>query len=77
MLISPIKCLMKRKYNNYRVYFHNFSTFDSVFLVNTLSNLSGKIAPVIKDGIIIQNFILKIIKVIKKIIFYILEILIY
>jgi hypothetical protein len=63
MLISSIKFLMKRKYNNYRVYFHNFSMFDSVFLINTLSNLGVKITPIIKDGNIIQiKFYYKIIE---------------
>ena len=31
MLKASINYLMKRKYNNYRVYLHNFSRFNSVF----------------------------------------------
>jgi hypothetical protein len=40
MIEASVKFLMKRKYNNYRVYLHNFSNFDSVFLVNSLHKLT-------------------------------------
>ena len=54
MLEVSIKYLMREKYNKYKVYLHNFSYFDSIFLINTLSNLSNKIKPIIRDGRIID-----------------------
>ena len=33
MLSASIEYLMQRKYNNHRVYLHNFSYFDGVFLL--------------------------------------------
>jgi hypothetical protein len=40
MLEAAMNFLMKRKYNGCRIYLHNFSNFDSVFLINTLDKLS-------------------------------------
>jgi hypothetical protein len=54
MLTSSIKILMRRKYQNYKIFFHNFSVFDGVFLLRILTNLSDKIRPIIKDGDIID-----------------------
>lgn len=31
---------MKRKYDGYKVYLHNFSNFDGIFLMKILNNLS-------------------------------------
>jgi|SRR5882724_790229 len=45
---------MIRKYSGYRVYLHNFSQFDSIFLLKILSNLSEYIKPIIRDGRIID-----------------------
>ena len=53
MLIACIKSLMQRKYNGYKVYLHNFSNFDGIFLFNILNELSNDIKPIINDG----NFI--------------------
>lgn len=53
MLISCIKSLMKRKYHGKKIYIHNFSNFDVVFLFNVLCELSEDIKPIINDG----NFI--------------------
>src|SRR5690606_30798182 len=39
MLITTFKYVMRRKYYGYAIYFHNFSYFDSLFLVETLANL--------------------------------------
>lgn len=50
MLRESIKYLMKRKYHNYKVYLHNFSNFDVIYLLNILSDLSDKINPLIRDG---------------------------
>lgn len=40
MLKDSILYLMKRKYDKYKVYLHNFSNFDSIFMVNILQKLS-------------------------------------
>jgi len=53
MLITAINFVMKRKFNQYKVFFHNFSYFDSVFLLHILSDLSNDIKPIINHG----NFI--------------------
>jgi len=50
MLRDSIKYLMKRKYNNYRIYLHNFSRFDAVFLISVITDLSDKVFPLIRDG---------------------------
>nr|QWO71399.1 DNA polymerase [Lyophyllum semitale] len=54
MLESAILTLMKRKYNGYRVYLHNFSNFDGIFLIRVLSKLSDNIKPIIRDNKIID-----------------------
>ena len=54
MLEDSIKYLMVNKYNKYYCYLHNFSYFDSIFLIKTLSNLSNKIIPIMRDGNIIN-----------------------
>lgn len=50
MLKSSIIYLMKRKYHNYRVYLHNFSKFDAIFLLRVITELSDNIDPIIKNG---------------------------
>ena len=50
MLTNCIKSVMQRKYNNYRIYLHNFSNFDAVFLFYVLSTLTDNIKPIINDG---------------------------
>jgi DNA polymerase type B, organellar and viral len=54
MLKESIEYIMKQKYHKHIVYLHNFSYFDSVFLINILSDLSDKIVPIIRDGKIID-----------------------
>lgn len=54
MITASVKYLMKERYNKHKVYLHNFSYFDSVFLIKTLSTLSDKIVPIIRDGRIIN-----------------------
>jgi hypothetical protein len=49
MLIAAIKSLMKRKYNGWKVYVHNGSSFDYIFLLRIITQL-GKVNPLIKDG---------------------------
>nr|YP_025890.1 DNA-directed DNA polymerase [Moniliophthora perniciosa]AAQ74286.1 DNA-directed DNA polymerase [Moniliophthora perniciosa] len=50
MLRESIKFIMKRKYDNYKVYLHNFSKFDAIFLLNILTDLSNSVHPIIRDG---------------------------
>jgi DNA polymerase type B, organellar and viral len=46
---------MEPKYNNYRIYIHNFSFFDAIFLLRILSELTNiNIKPIIRDGRIID-----------------------
>jgi len=54
MLQKAIEYLLKRKYHNYKVYLHNFSNFDSVFIIKILSSLSNKIKPIIREGKLID-----------------------
>jgi hypothetical protein len=54
MLKAAILFLMKRKYSGYKVYLHNFSYFDGVFLLRILSVLTNEIKPIIKDGRLIS-----------------------
>jgi len=43
MLKDSVQYLMKEKYNKHKVFIHNFSYFDSIFLIKTFSNLSNKL----------------------------------
>ena len=54
MLTNAIKFLMVPKYHKYKIYIHNFSYFDGVFLLRILSNLSPKIRPIIREGRLID-----------------------
>jgi hypothetical protein len=50
LLDSTLEFIMQHKYNNYKVYIHNFSYFDSIFMFKSLYDLSNKIKPIIRDG---------------------------
>lgn len=51
MLSSAISYLLKRSYDGYKVYIHNLSHFDGIFLFRILSNYENSIlTPVMKDG---------------------------
>lgn len=51
MLVTAISYLLKRSYNGYKVYIHNLSHFDGIFLFRILSNYQNcKFTPVLKDG---------------------------
>lgn len=54
MITSSIHYLLKRKFHNYKIYFHNFSSFDSVFILKELSQISNKIEPTIRESRIIE-----------------------
>jgi len=53
MIISALKDLMIKKYDNYKVYIHNLSRFDGIFLLKILANL-GQIKPIIHNDRIIS-----------------------
>lgn len=55
MLSSCIVSLLKRKYNGYKIYVHNLSNFDGIFLLRILSNMpSFNLTPIMKDGKLIN-----------------------
>ena len=54
MLIDAIRYLMQRKYHAYKVYLHNFSKFDGVFLLKILVQFKDRIEPIINDGRLIN-----------------------
>lgn len=54
LLEASLRYIMIRKYNGYKIYLHNFSKFDGVFMLKILSNLSTKIKPIIRDNNIID-----------------------
>ncbi len=56
MLKTSLKFVLKRKYNEYKIYLHNFSYFDGIFLMKIISDLvsSNNIIPVIRDNRIIN-----------------------
>lgn len=45
--------LLKRKYDYYKIYIHNFSFFDAVFLIDVLTEL-GNVKPIIRDNKILK-----------------------
>jgi hypothetical protein len=53
MIISALKSIMIRKYNNYKVYVHNLSKFDIIFLLKYLVKV-GSINPIIHNKRIIS-----------------------
>jgi len=56
MLEASIRSVLKRKYTKHRIYLHNFSYFDGIFLMKIISNVVDckNIIPVIRDGRIIN-----------------------
>lgn len=54
MLKESIYYIMRKKYDQHKVFFHNFSHFDGIFLLRILSDLSDNIKPIIRDGRIID-----------------------
>jgi hypothetical protein len=41
MMNVAINTILKRKYNNYKVYLHNLSNFDGIFIFNILTSLKN------------------------------------
>ena len=62
MLKASIEDLMQAKYDNYKIYFHNWSYFDGIFLFDTLTSLSdNQLKPKMRHGKLIDiNFKFKI-----------------
>jgi len=55
MIITALKSLLVRKYNNKVIYVHNLSDFDGILFFNLLSEIEGvKIKPIFKDGYFIN-----------------------
>jgi hypothetical protein len=52
-LILALKKYMTRKYDGYTIYTHNFSHFDSIFILNALSIL-GEVKPFMRNGKILR-----------------------
>jgi DNA polymerase type B, organellar and viral len=55
MLKDSINFLLKPKYSGYKVYAHNFSYFDGIFLMKFLTEVDGIVKPVIRDGKFIET----------------------
>jgi len=55
MLKSSLVYLMRHKYHNYKVYLHNFSFFDAIFILRIFSELTiFPIKPIMREGRIID-----------------------
>jgi hypothetical protein len=50
ILKSALLSLFTRKYDGYRIYFHNFTQFDIVFLLNILIELCDEVKPIKNNG---------------------------
>jgi hypothetical protein len=54
LLENAIKSLMKKEYNGYKIYLHNFSYFDGIFLLSIITALSDDVKILIRDSRIID-----------------------
>ena len=52
-MMNALKSIMLRKYDGYKVYTHNFSYFDGVFIIDILSRL-GEVKPFMRNGKILK-----------------------
>ena len=50
MIKTALTSLLIRKYHNYKVYIHNLSNFDGIFLFNILTEIGQDIKPIINEG---------------------------
>jgi DNA polymerase type B, organellar and viral len=53
MIKNAIKDIMIKKYDNYKIYIHNLSGFDAIFLLKILTEL-GQIKPIMHKGDLIS-----------------------
>jgi len=54
MLKISVQSLLLRKYHGYKIYLHNFSNFDGVFLLKHVANLTPNVDLIMKDKKIIS-----------------------
>jgi hypothetical protein len=54
MITKSIKDLLRKKYNGFKIYLNNFSNFDCIFLLDTLTKL-GFFHPVVNNGRFIKK----------------------
>ena len=54
MLVNALSYIMRRKYHGYKVYLHNFSRFDGVFLLKVFALVSDEVLPIIREDKIIE-----------------------
>jgi hypothetical protein len=56
LMKAALNFLLKRKYNKHKVYVHNFSYFDGIFLIKIISGIveAKNIKPIIRDNKIIS-----------------------
>lgn len=52
-MLKAMKSILIRKYFDYKIYVHNFSYFDAIFMLDTLSKL-GTLKPLTRGGKILQ-----------------------
>nr|CAA36327.1 DNA polymerase [Neurospora intermedia] len=52
-MMNAFKSIMLRKYDGYKVYTHNFSYFDGIFIIDILSRL-GEVKPFMRNGKILK-----------------------
>nr|YP_010852515.1 DNA polymerase [Aureoboletus raphanaceus]WGL38744.1 DNA polymerase [Aureoboletus raphanaceus] len=50
MIKTALSYLLTRKYHNYKVYVHNLSNFDGIFIFNILMEIGDSVKPIINDG---------------------------
>ena len=53
MLTAVIKSILTKEYKGYKIYLHNMSNFDGIFLLKIMKNI-GHVSPVINKGKIIS-----------------------
>jgi hypothetical protein len=54
LLENAVKSLMKKEYNGFKVFLHNFSYFDGIFLLSIITSLSKDVKILIRDSRIID-----------------------
>lgn len=54
MLLASLRYLLQPRFRGYKVYLHNFSYFDGVFLLKHIPSVCQKVTPIIRDGRIIS-----------------------
>jgi len=56
---AALNFILKRKYNKYKIYIHNFSYFDGIFLIKEIISITGSdLVKPVKIYILILIFLL-------------------